>query len=125
MAHFAELNENNIVVNVYVIMNQDIMDENNVEQETLGIELCKQLYGQNKKFLQTSYNHNFRKKYAIIGDVFDESYNAFITPPQFPSFIFNTEELSWDPPVPYPDDPNPDNIYIWNEDILNWELQEY
>lgn len=125
MAHFAELNENNIVVNVYVIMNQDIMDENNTEQELLGINLCKQLYGQHKRFVQTSYNNNFRKRYARIGDLFDESYNAFITPPKYPSFIFNEQELSWDPPVPYPDDPNPDNIYIWNEDILNWELQEY
>ena len=125
MAHFAELNENNIVVNVYVIMNQDIMDENNTEQELLGINLCKKLYGQHKRFVQTSYNNNFRKRYASIGDVFDESYNAFITPPKYPSFIFNEQELSWDPPVPYPDDPNLDNIYIWNEDILNWELLEY
>ena len=65
MAHFALLNENNVVVNVYVIMNQDIIDENNTESEILGINLCKRLYGIDKRFVQTSYNNNFRNKTLV------------------------------------------------------------
>lgn len=120
MAHFALLNENNVVVNVYVIMNQDIIDENNTESEILGINLCKRLYGIDKRFVQTSYNNNFRNKYACIGDYYDEIYDAFITPPLYESFVFNATTLSWEPPIPYPGDPEGIEMYRWDESILSW-----
>lgn len=120
MAHFAELNENNVVVNVYVIMNQDIIDENNIESEALGINLCKQLYGIDKKFIQTSYNNNFRHKYANIGDYYDDTYNAFISPPLYTSFVFNYTKLVWEPPIPYPGDPEGIETYVWDETTLSW-----
>lgn len=122
MAHFAELDENNIVVNVFVINNSDVVDENNVEQELIGINFCKSLYGQDKTFIQTSYNHRIRHKYACVGDKYDENYDAFITPPLHPSYIFNEPELTWEPPLPYPNDPNPDNLYYWDEPTIRWKL---
>lgn len=121
MAHFAELDENNIVINVTVVSNQDILDENGNESEQKGIEFLKTLFGQERIFVQTSYNHNFRVKYAAIGDEYSQLHDAFITPPSLPSFIFNQQTKCWEPPVPYPGDD--ENYYEWDEDTLSWIKQ--
>ena len=76
MAHFAELDENNIVIAVWKINNEDILDENGIESEQLGINLCKNLYGEEKRFVQTSYNNKFRGRYTTLGFIYDETYNA-------------------------------------------------
>jgi hypothetical protein len=82
MAHFAELDENNIVLRVIVINNDVITSENNEEVEQLGIDFCKSLYGQNTNWAQTSYNNNFRKQYALKGGNYDAINNVFIEPPE-------------------------------------------
>jgi len=79
MAHFAQLDENNIVLQVIVVSNQDIIDENGVESEQLGIEFCKNLLGNNTNWVQTSYNKKFREKYAGIGDLYDSENDIFIS----------------------------------------------
>lgn len=117
MAHFAELDENNIVLNVIVVNNSDMLDENGNENEQIGIAFLKSIFGQEKKYVQTSYNNNFRVKYAWIGDEYVQKYDAFITPPAFPSFIFNEQTLFWEPPVPFPND---GYDYWWDEDTLSW-----
>jgi len=127
MAHFAELNENNIVVAVYVIDNNDIIDQNGIENEEKGIELCKTLFG-NKSYRQTSYNtidnihlsgrDPFRKNYAGIGFTYDSVRDAFIPPQPHPTWIFNEETCGWDSPIPYPND---GKIYSWNEAEFRWD----
>lgn len=121
MAHFAQLDENNIVIQVIVISNDDITDENNSENEQLGISLCKQLIGDaNSIWKQTSYNSNFRKNYARIGGKYLDEYDCFIEAQPYESWILNTETLIWDPPVPYPENYS-ELTHIWNEDELRWE----
>ena len=90
MAYFAELNENNIVLRVVAIADLDLLDENGNEVEALGIARCKQLFGENTIWLQTSYNtyanvHRdgkvpFRKNFAAIGYSYDAQRDAFIEP---------------------------------------------
>jgi len=79
MAHFARV-ENNIVREVIVINNEVITDENGIEQEQLGIDFCKSLYGQDTEWIQTSYNGNFRGRYAGSGMIYDAELDEFIYP---------------------------------------------
>ena len=78
MAHFAELDSNNVVLQVIVVDNDNTHDENGVEQEELGIAYCKSLFGQDTKWIQTSYNSNFRGAFAGIGRIWDGT--NFIAP---------------------------------------------
>ena len=118
MAHFAELDENNIVLRVIVINNDVITNENNEEVEQLGIDFCKSLYGQNTNWVQTSYNNNFRKQYAPIGSSYDQTNNVFIEAPPYESWTLNSE-FDWEAPIPYPDD---GQDYLWNEETQSWDL---
>jgi hypothetical protein len=77
MAHFARV-ENNIVREVIVVNNEVILDETGTEQELIGIDFCKSLYGPHTEWVQTSYNGTFRGKYAGAGDNWDGE--NFISP---------------------------------------------
>lgn len=77
MAHFARL-ENNIVAEVIVVNNEVLLDDNGIEQESIGEKFCQDLFGGEWK--QTSYNANFRGKYAGVGDVYDPIKDEFVTP---------------------------------------------
>lgn len=79
MAHFAKLDENNVVTEVIVVHNNELM-ENGVESEAKGISFCKSLFGQDTRWVQTSYNGNFRGTYAGIGYTFDAANNVFVAP---------------------------------------------
>jgi hypothetical protein len=115
MAHFAELDENNVVLRVIVVGNSDITDENGIEQEQLGIEFCQRLLGGNWK--QTSYNANMRKNYAGIGYTYNSDLDAFVPIQPYPSWILNTDTARWQAPVPMPDD---GKKYIWDENSGSW-----
>ena len=78
MAHFAQLDENNIVTQVIVVNNSELLDENGNESEAEGIAFCQSLFGGNWK--QTSYNANFRKNYAGIGFTYDPVADEFNPP---------------------------------------------
>ena len=94
MAHFAELNENNIVKQVIVVHNNELLD-NGVESEAKGIQFCQSLFGGEWK--QTSYNGNIRKNYAGIGYTYDEVRDAFIPPkPEEGEWILNEETCLWE-----------------------------
>jgi hypothetical protein len=119
MAHFAQLDENNLVLSVFVIANEDCLDENGVEQEQLGIELCARLYGNEFKWVQTSYNAKIRKNFAIIGGTYNNELDAFLAPAPFPSWVLNVATYQWEPPSPIPD---LENSYTWNEATVQWDL---
>lgn len=115
MAHFAQIDGNNIVTQVIVVSNNELLDENGVEQESRGITFCTNLLGGN--WIQTSYNGNIRKNYAGIGYQYDSVRDAFIPPKPFNSWLLNEETCLWEAPVPYPND---GEIYFWDEETTNW-----
>ena len=79
MAHFAEINENNIVQRVIVIRNEDMIDSDGNESENIGKSFIESI-GLNGKWIQTSYNGSFRGKYAGMGDIYDPEKDEFISP---------------------------------------------
>lgn len=115
MAHFARI-KNNIVKEVIVVNNDVLLDENGVEQESNGIEFCRNLFGGD--WIQTSYNGNFRKNYAGLEYKYDSERDAFIPPKPYNSWILNETTCRWDPPIDMPDD---GKMYIWNENNMNWQ----
>jgi hypothetical protein len=118
MAHFAQLDENNIVTQVIVVNNQELLDESNVEQEEKGIVFCQSLLGGNWK--QTSYNANIRKNYAGVGYTYDVERDAFIPPKPYAyaSWILNEDTCRWEAPIAYPED---GKAYTWNEETVSWQ----
>lgn len=95
MAHFAELDENNVVLRVIVVSNE-MMIENGQESESKGITFCKQLFGKDTNWIQTSYNKGFRKNYAGIGFIYDINRDAFIPPkPEGEGWILDEESFTW------------------------------
>jgi hypothetical protein len=130
MASFAKLNSNNIVERVESVVNEVLKDSNGIEQEQLGIQFLRTLYNEpNAIWKQTSYNTvggvhllggiPFRKNHAAIGYTYDSQRDAFIPQKPYNSWILNESICNWDAPVARPDD---NNMYKWNEEILNWEL---
>lgn len=118
MAHFAELDENNIVLRVIVVNNQELMIDGE-ESEQKGSDFCHQLLGGTWK--QTSYNGNFRKNYAAVGYTYDVVRDAFIPPKPFDSWNLNEDTCIWEAPVPYPDD---GNMYGWSEETGSWIINQ-
>lgn len=114
MAHFAELDENNVVLRVIVVHNNELLDANGVEQEAIGQAFCTNLFGGN--WLQTSYNGVFRKNYAGIGFTYDPTIDAFVAPQPFPSWTLDGS-FKWIPPTPYPVD---GQNYTWDEEMRTW-----
>ena len=119
MAHFAELDNNNIVLRVVVIANQEILDSNGDEQEHIGIAFCEKLFGGTWK--QTSYNSSFRKNYAFVGCPYDATKDAFIAPKPYSSWVLNEETCRWEAPASYPLD---GKRYTWNEETTSW-VEDY
>jgi hypothetical protein len=119
MAHFAKLDENNIVRDIVVVHNNVLLDENGIEQEEIGIAFCKSLYGENTNWKQTSYNNNFRGTFAGMGYKYDSLKDMFIPEQPFPSWVFNEETCKWEAPVSRPDN---ESDCMWNEETLSWIL---
>ena len=117
MAHFAKLDENNIVLEVNVV-NNDVLTE---DEETSGIAFLTEWSGEYSNWKQTSYNATFRKNYAGIGYTYDSSRDAFIPPKPYNSWTLNEETCHWQAPVAYPND---EGIYTWNESTLSWDTAE-
>jgi hypothetical protein len=119
MAHFAEIDDNNIVVRVLVIDNEKENDGPNFLANELGL---------GGRWIQTSYNtyagvHSLggtplRKNFASIGSTYDEQRDAFIPQKIFNSWILNEETCQWEAPIPYPD---LEKTYVWNEETLAWD----
>jgi hypothetical protein len=115
MAHFAELDNNNVVLRVIVIDNKDASDADGVEKEYIGSAFCERLFGGNWK--QTSYNGKIRKNYAGIGYTYREDIDAFVPPQPYLSWVLN-DKAQWEAPVAMPVD---DKNYLWNEQNQQWE----
>ncbi len=121
MAHFAEIDSNNVVLRVIVVGNKDTADANGVEKEHIGAAFCERLFGGTWK--QTSYNGNKRKNYAGIGYTFDAGRDAFIPPKPYNSWVLVEETCQWKAPVDMPADAGtgePPKRYTWDEATTSW-----
>jgi len=121
MAHFAKLDENNVVTEVHVVANRDTSDANGVEKEYIGQAFLEKLFGGNWK--QTSYNGNIRKNYAGIGYTYNADIDAFVPPKPFASWTLNNETAQWEAPTPMPADAGtgePPKMYSWDEATTSW-----
>lgn len=107
MAHFARIDENNIVTEVLVV-------DNSLEHR--GEDFLANELGLGGRWIQTSYNNNFRRRFASPGYLYDETNDVFIEPSPFPSWILD-ENWDWQPPTPYPND---GLYYQWDEETLSW-----
>lgn len=114
MAHYAFLDDNNIVTEVIVGIDETELIEGLEPEIWYGKfrgQICK----------RTSYNHQIRKKYACIGDFYDSQKDAFISPQPWPSWILDETSWDWKPPVPKP----PENVISWwSEEDLDWIIDE-
>ena len=117
MAHFAKLDENNIVTEVLVVNNDILLKSDGTESENKGKVFLNGLFG-SATWVQTSFNNNFRKQYAGVGYKYDSTNDVFIIPQPFASWTLDTN-FDWQPPTPYPTD---GQNYFWNEETTTWDL---
>lgn len=119
MAHFAQIDDNNVVTQVLVVSDQDAGDGQNFLANTLGL---------GGTWIQTSYNTSagvhssggipLRKNYAGVGFTYDSQKDAFIPPKPYSSWILDEDKCIWNAPVAYPND---GKFYTWNEDNQSWD----
>ena len=130
MAHFAQLDDNNVVTQVIVVSNDDTSDINGTEVESIGVSFCQKLLGADTNWKQTSYNNNMRGNYAGIGYTYMSnvatlgvgSTDIFINQQPYASWVVGVNTAQWYPPA------NPgaapaltaeeeaaNKYYVWNE----------
>ena len=121
MAHFAQLDENNVVTQVIVVSNDDTSDANGVESEAIGVAFCQKLLGSTTNWKQTSYNGNMRVRYAGIGFSYNSELDAFVTPQPHASWTLDSGTADWVSPLgaaPALTDEETEagKYYSWDED---------
>lgn len=112
MAHFAKLDENNIVIAVNAV-NNAVLDPAN--EEASGIAFLTKWSGGYTNWKQTSYNNNIRKQYAGIGYRYDFVADVFIAPQPFASWALDADH-NWQAPMPMPTN----GRWYWDEATLSW-----
>jgi hypothetical protein len=115
MAHYAFLDENNIVTEVITGIDETELIEGLDTETWYGNfrgQVCK----------RTSYNGNYRKNYAGMGFTYDKQRDAFIAPKPFESWLLDENTCQWVPPVDYPND---ELTYYWDEGSLSWLLADF
>lgn len=113
MAHFAEIDNNNIVKRVVVVSDNDCRDQYGNESEVIGAQFCHNLLG--GRWIQTSYNNRIRKQYAGNGYYYDESADVFVAPQPYPSWTLDANH-DWQPPVARPTE----GFWLWSEEQQIW-----
>jgi hypothetical protein len=118
MAHYAFLDENNIVTEVIVGINETETIEG-LDPETWYANF------RNQKCKRTSYNNNIRQRFAGIGYTYDPVKDCFISPSPYPSWVLNEVTCEWEPPIPEPTvEPAIGKKYYWDESTLSWSELE-
>ena len=137
MAHFAKLDDKNIVTQVIVVDNDNITDNNGNETESLGVAFCQKLFGSSTNWKQTSYNNNLRGNYAGIGATYMSnvatlgvgSTDIFIIQQPHPSWSIGVGTANWYAPVAGPPDLTDSELsagkyYIWDENAYNADTND-
>lgn len=118
MAHYAFIDENNVVVNV--IVGKDEGGETDWEQhygEVAGLTCKRTSY--NTYGNEHPNNTPFRKNFASVGYTYNQTLDGFIPPQTFPSWTLDENTCQWEAPIPYPTD---GEYYVWDEDTVSWVL---
>ena len=128
MAHFAQLDSNNVVTQVIVVSNDDTSDSNGTETESIGVAFCQKLLGADTNWKQTSYNGNMRGNYAGIGYTYMEnvatlgvgSTDIFISQQPYASWTVGVSTAQWysplgDAPTLTDDQIAAGSYYTWDE----------
>ena len=120
MSHWAEIDENNIVIRVTVGDNNDPAGDEGHKWliDNLGGRWIKTSYN-TKKGIHLLGGNPLRKNYAAIGFIYDENRDAFYSPQPFLSWTLNEETCQWTPPTPMPTD----GMYVWDEPTKAWVEQ--
>lgn len=125
MAHYAILDENNVVINVIVGKDEDDPQydwEKEYGAKRTSINTRGGVhYEPHSNIASADQSKAFRKNYAHIGFTYDPVRDAFIPPKPYPSWILNEDTCMWDAPVPYPEEKN-GQPYFWDEETLSWVL---
>lgn len=136
MAHFAEINSDNEVVRIVVVHNNELLDENGDEQESLGVTFLHNFYNDNTiNWKQTSFNGTFRQRYAYLDDgngpgTYDAVNDVFIDPKPHASWTLDSN-FAWEAPIAYPtvttftDTPNEFNSEGVYDYQINWDEAAY
>lgn len=119
MAHFAQLNGNNIVTRVIVVADEELLIDG-VENEDKGIAFCKSLLGEDTRWVQTSYNGNIRKNYAGINYTYDPVADHFFAPQPYSSWTLDAN-AQWQAPSVMPVEEG--KFFVWNEETLSWDAK--
>lgn len=121
MAHFAQLDFSNIVMQVVVVDDQVLGDATYPDTEPLGIAFLQSLFGVNTKWKQTSSTGEFRRLYAYLGGIYREDLDVFVRPQPYNSWVYNVVTNDWEPPIPFPSD---GETYQWEENGAFWKRTE-
>jgi hypothetical protein len=121
MAYFAELDQNNKVTQVFEVSDEDIKDSDGNIVEELGINICKNIFGADTRWKQTSPDNSFRVRFARVDYTYDETLDAFIPPKPFESWVLNPDTLDWESPIGPAPQLNEDQMkyyffYAWDEE---------
>ena len=117
MAHFAKLDENNVVLEVHCVNNIELLTSEGKESETMGYAFLVRWSGGYSRWKQTSYNGTIRKNYAGVGYTYDSTRDAFIPAKPFASWTLNETTCRWEAPISMPTDGKP---YRWDEPTTSW-----
>jgi hypothetical protein len=115
MAYFAELDTNNIVIRVVVVDNEYDTED--------GSDWCEEFFG-GGTWVRTARDSSIRANYAGVGFHYDTQLDAFIPPKPYDSWSLDEGTCRWEAPVPYPEDADPTLPYMWDEDNIQWVLEE-
>ena len=123
MAHFAKINFDTKLVEKVIVADQEYINI----LPGIWVQTSYNTHGgihydPNTNIPSVDQSKALRKNYAGVGFVYDFSRDAFYTPQPYPSWILNENTCIWEPPVPYPADGGLENVYEWDENILNWIL---
>ena len=126
MAHFAELNDNNVVLRVVVVGNDCVPSDEHIDGETWCVNFFK-----TPNWKQTSYNNNFRKQYCGKGYTYDAAKNKFISPKPYASWALDSND-DWQAPVTFPtittygsNDPIDKYFISWDEAGQKWTAKDH
>ena len=119
MAHFAQLDGNNVVTQVIVVSNDDTSDSNGVETESIGVAFCQKLLGATTNWKQTSYNSKMRVRYAGVGYSYNSGLDAFVPPQPYTSWTLDNSTADWKAPLTEPtltdEQKAAGSYYTWDE----------
>lgn len=121
MAHFARLNQDNIVIRVCVVNNSKLLRDGQ-EVEQLGIDYLKEVHGPDSIWKKTSIHGNIRGQYAVPGMIYDEELDLFLHKKvPFDSWTLDMEHYTWEPPILQPtlteEEMSSGKRYVWDENV--------